>query len=182
VSGRNDLKGFIADGIANNDWPAPSNLNSLGVMYVSDGSLSGSAAYRTPAEWAQFSTQVSGDVFENLKITDLDSTFAPPLTSLAAINGIPVAGVYADLYGALRPIVAWTDGAVQIIQSVSSSTATKISSKSKVVVKPVKPVKRSPPPPPPVKRIVEVKKVEQVKMIVKIVSKPAPTAKKPSKK
>ncbi len=58
-------------------------------------------------------------MYENLKITDLDSTLAPPATSLAATNGyIAIAGVFTDLYGTIRrPDGTWTDGAVQIVQS-----------------------------------------------------------------
>ncbi len=54
VSGRNDLNGFVTGGIANNDWPSPSNLNTLGVNYVSDGSLTSSQwPTRTPGRMGQ---------------------------------------------------------------------------------------------------------------------------------
>ena len=114
VISRNDLNNFVNGGIANNDWPDPSNANSRGVNYVSDGSLAGTAAYYTPAEWNAMTGKVSGDTFEALKITDLSSTLAPPSTSLAAINGLPVAGVFTDLYGILRTTTDWSDGGVQI--------------------------------------------------------------------
>src|SRR5204862_3061906 len=96
VSSRKDLNNFIDGGIANNDWPAPSNLNSRGIHYVSDGSLTGTAAYYTPAEWASvFASKVSGgEKFENLKISDLSANLAPPSSSLAANGAVPVAGVF----------------------------------------------------------------------------------------
>jgi hypothetical protein len=116
VSSRKDLNNFVDGGIANNDWPAPSNLNSRGIHYVSDGSVSGTAAYYTPAEWASaFPSKISGgEKFENLKISDLNANLAPPALSLAADGAAPVAGVFTDLFGMVRTGSAWTNGAVQL--------------------------------------------------------------------
>ena len=76
VVSRKDLNNFVNGGIANNDWPAPSNLNSYGIQYVSDGTLSNAAAYYTPSRWASsFSSKViTGEKYEALKITDLSSS------------------------------------------------------------------------------------------------------------
>jgi hypothetical protein len=115
VTSRNDLNNFVSGGIANNDWPAPSNLNSRGIQYVSDGSLTGTAAYNTPSEWAAFTSKVAGgEKYENLKITDITVNLAPPGTSQAANPGaVAVAGVFTDLFGTNRN-GTWTDGAVQL--------------------------------------------------------------------
>jgi PKD repeat protein len=116
VVSRKDLNNFVNGGIANNDWPAPSNLNSYGIQYVSDGTLSNAAAYYTPSRWASsFSSKViTGEKYEALKITDLSSSLAPPGTSNAANPGAtPVVGVFTDLFGDVR-LGVWTDGAVQL--------------------------------------------------------------------
>jgi hypothetical protein len=111
---RNDLNNFTAGGVANNDWPRPANANTRGVNYVSDGSLVGNAAYYTPAEWASsFPVQVSGDQYENLQISDLSTTLAPPGNSLAATGALPAEGVFTDLYGMIRTGSTWSNGAVQ---------------------------------------------------------------------
>jgi hypothetical protein len=114
VLSRNDLNNFVSGGVANNDWPSPSNLTSRGVHYVSDGSLSTTDAYRTPSEWSAFSSRVSGEKYENLKPTDLSAALAPPSSSLAATGALPITGVFTDLYGVLRTTNPWTDGAVQL--------------------------------------------------------------------
>ena len=118
VISRKDLNNFVAGGIANNDWPAPTNLNSRGIQYISDGSVSGTAAYYTPAEWAALTSRVAGgEKYENLKITDLDSNFTPPSASQAATPGAaPIIGVFTDLFGTIRT-GTWTDGSVQLLGS-----------------------------------------------------------------
>ena len=116
VNSRKDLNNFVDGGISNNDWPAPSNLTSHGVQYVSDGSLTSSAAYNTPSEWLAFSTKVvGGEKYENLKTTDISAAKAPPTSSQAAKPGaLPAMGVITDLFGTVR-IGIWTDGAVQLL-------------------------------------------------------------------
>ena len=116
VVSRKDLNNFVAGGIANNDWPAPSNLTSRGIHYVSDGSVSGTAAYYTPGEWAALTSRVTGgEKYESLKISDINSSLAPPTASQAANPGAaPVFGVFTDLFGLIRT-GTWTDGSVQLI-------------------------------------------------------------------
>jgi hypothetical protein len=115
VVSRNDLNNFVTGGISNNDWPSPSNLNSRGVHYVSDGSLSGTAAYYTPSEWSgSFASRVSGEKYENLQVSDLNANLFPPSSSLAATGAVPTIGVFTDLYGTVRTGTTWTNGGVQI--------------------------------------------------------------------
>ena len=115
VTSRNDLNNFVSGGISNNDWPAPSNLNSRGVHYVSDGSLTGTAAYYTPSEWSStFPSRVSGEKYENLQVSDLDANLFPPSSSLAATGAVKTVGVFTDLYGNVRTGTVWTNGGVQL--------------------------------------------------------------------
>ena len=127
VENRNDMKNFTSlasgGGVDGNVWNLPAQANSVGVNYITDRPA-GTAAYRTPDEWAHdFPDEVGRDTFERLHASDLAGGLVPPTTSAAATAANPVPGVFSDLEGQARPLgKTWSAGAVQVESDETAPT------------------------------------------------------------
>jgi hypothetical protein len=97
--------------ISHNVWQMPNLFVPYaggGVMYIWP-SWSDRRGYITPAVWNKL-PGVSGDIFANTKVT---ANLTPVAGSLAATAGVPVAGVFDNLAGLLRPLKGkWSAGAM----------------------------------------------------------------------
>lgn len=110
VAGK-DLSEFAT--ISHNVWQMPIGFDSYthgGVMYMWP-SLSDPRGYITPSRWNAMAP-VSGDIFAN---TAIGGDYTPSMTSLAAVKGVAIAGVFDDFYGNDRTgALTLSVGAVQV--------------------------------------------------------------------
>jgi hypothetical protein len=96
--------------ISGNVWQEPGKFYWTaygGINYV--GYATTPKAYQTPAAWNSLA-QVGTDYFSATPISSVD---APAAGSLASNVGVPVQGVFTNIYGTPRPAAGpWTAGAV----------------------------------------------------------------------
>jgi len=95
--------------VSHNVWQKPDGYS--GIMYIAP-TWTDQRSYVTAAQWNAFSV-VDSDVFADVKIS---SNYTPSSSSVAASEGIYVAGVFDDLYGNARSGKngRWSAGAVQV--------------------------------------------------------------------